>query len=1376
MVQADTSLSFNSPALISASKTYINSTDGNSDTYHTLANAYFGKTYYWRVRARNSVDTSAWSTVKNLVTRDYVNLTSPANGTSTWAGPTLDWQPHSGVAYYMVEVDTSSLFNSTALRTISKTYVNSSDGNIDTQWDITDLYYGKKYYWRVRASNSVDTCAWSEVRDFITRDFVTATSPAIGASTWINPTLDWAPHPGSDYYMLQADTTPNFNSPALIPVSRAYVTSTDGNSDSYYTLPNAYFGKTYYWRVCARNSVDTSAWSTVRTLVTRDYVTLSTPNYGQLNVASAGVTLEWAPHPGISVYQCQFDTVNTFDSPFLNTTNSNYINSTDGNTDTRKATGLLQQNKVYFWRVRAWNAIDTCAWTTRYFSTGSCGQPEAISGNDTVCEGSSNTYTLAAVTGATSYIWTLPSGWSGTSTTNSITTNASANGGQIKVRVNNNCGISISQTFNVLVTPFPTLSEINGDATICKGSSNTYSVDSVPGATAYTWSLPQGWSGSSTTRTNNVIPNGTNGSISVNASVACGTTASKSKSITVNDVPSITSNISGDTIVCQGNTQTYSISTIANATSYAWIIPSGWSGSSTSNTIDLTFGNASDTLYVQASNACGDSQKKKLYVGVNTIPTFNGAIDGAETICEGTTATYSIKVSDAAASCAWTLPSGWTGTSTTASIDVTANQTGGSILVQATNICGTSSPSDAKSISVVLKPATPIITVVGDIAVCAGSTTTLSSSVASGETMSWHKNTKAISGANGTTLIVSDSGNYAVMAINTNGCSSMSANQHISLLPSPQASISSSKTAFCPGSESIALTANTDANAGYQWMKDNSLSNAFTSTINATSAGTYKAILSYINGCTDTSNTITLTTAETPTATLTAASNEFCIGASTTISANALTGATYNWFESGVKKAGPTASNTYAVNVIGTYTVEVINAQGCKDTSEPQVITSKTLPATTITSSVTKICSGGSALLSAQAINGATYEWFRNNVTLGVPSTSNTYTATLGGTYKYTVNDGCSATSSTLTLTENTPPGAAGTIYGPSSYCSGETGDYYIYAVSGADSYTWEITPSTAASITSGQGTTDVVIAFRNVNAQIKVTPVNSCGSGQAKTLNVTHDNTFCGIGTVLFDGYKTNICSGNSVLFTNYTDESFMFGATANWNFGSGAAPATATGRGPHTVTYNTSGYKTVTLEYKDQFGFSMYTKTKTDFVNVSSNTVSTSAISSSITTNCPTTETFAVTNSIGSTYAWTVPAGAAILSGQGSNQITVNFNGQLGTVSVTETTASGCVGTTKSMDVDCNVLATNILQQAGNLYVYPNPTSGLLYVESATTEQSTYTLTNMAGQQIMLNNMQIMQQGTRQLLDVSTLANGMYILNIKNNKNSVNIRIVKQ
>lgn len=386
-VQVDTSINFNSPAFRTVTNSYINSTDGNNDTQWFINNLFFGETYYWRVRARNSVDSSAWSSPLSFLTRDYVNSSGPADASSVWTGLTLNWAPHTGVSFYDVQVDTSTNFNSPAFRTVTNSYINSTDGNNDTQWFIDDLYFGKTYYWRVRARNSVDSSGWTEPLTFITRDYVNKTSPS-NTDTWTGLTINWAPHNGVDFYDMQVDTTPTFTSSELNTYSTSYINSTDGNSDTQYFVQDLLFGIRYYWRVRARNAVDTSSWNDSFVFDTRNYVTLTSPADGNQNT-NLNPTLNWSPHSGIVKYHQQLDTSNLFNTSAFTENFKNYINSTDGNSDTQQGYSGLLPNTIYFWRVRAINNRDTSAWTVRWFNTGNGTPvfPETPSISSTFCSG-----------------------------------------------------------------------------------------------------------------------------------------------------------------------------------------------------------------------------------------------------------------------------------------------------------------------------------------------------------------------------------------------------------------------------------------------------------------------------------------------------------------------------------------------------------------------------------------------------------------------------------------------------------------------------------------------------------------------------------------------------------------------------------------------------------------------------------------------------------------------------------------------------------------------------------------------------------------------------------------------------------------------------
>jgi hypothetical protein len=82
------------------------------------------------------------------------------------------------------------------------------------------------------------------------------------------------------------------------------------------------------------------------------------------------------------------------------------------------------------------------------------GNAGIISGNNQVCTGTTQTYSIAPVSNASGYSWTLPSGWTGNSSTNSITAIAGSSG-TISVFALNSCGQSIAQSLTVTADPLP---------------------------------------------------------------------------------------------------------------------------------------------------------------------------------------------------------------------------------------------------------------------------------------------------------------------------------------------------------------------------------------------------------------------------------------------------------------------------------------------------------------------------------------------------------------------------------------------------------------------------------------------------------------------------------------------------------------------------------------------------------------------------------------------------------------------------------------------------------------------------------------------------------------------------------------------------------
>lgn len=322
--------------------------NGLSHTWAT--NPLFGTIYYWQVRAIKTtapIDSSIWSTIYNFTTIDQLTLISPVNGAiNIEPNILLDWSEITGIPNYDYELDTTPLFNS-PLDFIASTGTAS-------QINTVNLRFGTTYYWRARANNSVDTMQWSAVSSFTTTDQLTLISPVNGATN-IEPitVLEWSGLPGILNYEYELDTTLLFNSTLDLKAS-------SGTTPQIYTA-NLRFGTTYYWRARSRNAVDTTQWSPVGYFTTINQLTLIFPFNGTLDV-SPDILLDWVGIAGISNYDYELDTVNTFNSPhkfYSSTGTSSQINAAN-----------LRFGTTYYWRVRGRNTADTSQWSIiRNFNT-----------------------------------------------------------------------------------------------------------------------------------------------------------------------------------------------------------------------------------------------------------------------------------------------------------------------------------------------------------------------------------------------------------------------------------------------------------------------------------------------------------------------------------------------------------------------------------------------------------------------------------------------------------------------------------------------------------------------------------------------------------------------------------------------------------------------------------------------------------------------------------------------------------------------------------------------------------------------------------------------------------------------------------------------
>lgn len=176
-------------------------------------------------------------------------------------------------------------------------------------------------------------------------------------------------------------------------------------------------------------------------------------------------------------------------------------------------------------------------------------------------------------------------------------------------------------TINLTINTSPAQpGQITGPAMICQGTTNSYTIPALPAAATYNWTLPNGWTGASTSDSISASASATGGTISVTAENACGISLAQSLAVTVQAAPAQPGTITGPTTICQGTTNSYTITALPNATTYTWTLPNGWTGTSTSNSIIASASVTSGTITVTAGNACGASTPQTLNISVSPNP------------------------------------------------------------------------------------------------------------------------------------------------------------------------------------------------------------------------------------------------------------------------------------------------------------------------------------------------------------------------------------------------------------------------------------------------------------------------------------------------------------------------------------------------------------------------------------------------------------------------------------------------------------------------------------------------------------------------------------------------------------------------------------
>lgn len=361
-----------------------------------------------------------------------------------------------------------------------------------------------------------------------------------------------------------------------------------------------------------------------------------------------------------------------------------------------------------------------------------------------------------------------------------------------------------------------------------------------------------------------------------------------------------------------------------------------------------------------------------------------------------------------------------------------------------------------------------------------------------------------------------------------------------------------------------------------------------------------------------------------------------CYGASATLEAES--GATnYQWYNYGIALGSPQSQPTLTVNTPSGY-YSVMATKSCGTVTSNQLyFTYINNPTPTFSSSLTVagFCPPGYATLTANE-TGVTYQWIKNGVNIS-GATQSTYTATQPGNYTLAETaNGCTRVSNSLTI--NLATGVGGTAYASdNTICLNDSTKIIVQQAIPGYSYQWKLNGTIIPGATSSE-------YYAKAPGSYTCTITASCGSGTTNAVTILQQQTSLPTISITANG-PTSFCGTSaSVQLTANASA----GTSLLW-LKNGSYTSTTTS------TYNATTAGTYTCAASIGCGYTFSNSiTTTVGYNPDNNPINgTKSICKPSTGNI-----YSVSNLPGVTYNWTVPSGATIVNGQGTNQITVDYN----------------------------------------------------------------------------------------------------------------------
>ncbi|MFN8153723.1 MAG: MopE-related protein [Bacteroidia bacterium] len=409
----------------------------------------------------------------------------------------------------------------------------------------------------------------------------------------------------------------------------------------------------------------------------------------------------------------------------------------------------------------------------------------------------------------------------------------------------------------------------------------------------------------------------------------------------------------------------------------------------------------------------------------------------------------------------------------------------------------------------------------------------------------------------------------------------------------------------------------------------------------------------------------------------------------------------------------------------------------------------------------------GMTIYAGQGTNSVLVTWTGQSVHNGI---SGPMTVTVG-----TVCGGIGTSSVEIDI-NYTSPVQPPSISGPGKVCPGDVVIYSVASVARAKSYTWTI--PAGMNIVSGQGTNiiNVSVSGSFIGGSVSVNASNFCGSGPARAKTIGMNTA---LAPAVITGQSTGLCGASNIILSTAGSAN---ASSYTWSVPSGVT--IQSGQGSASVNLSISGsFTTGAVTVTAQNGCGAGATRTLSIIGAPGQP----SIISGPTAICSGTANVAYeinTVAGASSYQWVVPSAiGTIASGQGTKQISVNFNVTTATNQVISVKASNACGTgaTRSLSGisvgpgNCGT-PREAISGISKVEVFPNPATTTVNIrfESETEQSFTLSLIDLSGRVIYTTGGQTQEGMNQQEINLDQLSSGMYYVSLNSETFHQQIRLM--